>query len=198
MTTDVEINREEKKAESSETSDVNDVGLLREFASYTSLHGLHFVAGPFILIRRILWAILLIVGTGLLVSLCIERYGKLAAKPSVTTKEHQSTKLIPFPAVTVCNLNMLRKDKITDTEAQTFMDNLAKVHSKEKLINDSNETFNLNLGKVVREAGHDISEMLLDCTFQQKPCSSSQFSTAVFPKVKLIWYFFHLLLHTST
>ena len=141
MTTDVVINPEEKKAESTETSDVNDLGLLREFATYTSLHGLHFVAGPFILIRRILWAILLIAGTGLLVSLCIERYGKLAAKPSVTTKEHQSTKLIPFPAVTVCNLNMPRKDKIIDTEAQAFMDNLAKVHSKEKLINDSNETF---------------------------------------------------------
>ena len=193
MTTDVEINPEEKKAESSETSDVNDVGLLSEFASYTSLHGFHFVAGPFIIIRRILWAILLIVGTGLLISLCIERYGKLAAKHSVTTKEYQSTKLIPFPAVTVCNLNMLRKDKIIATEAQTFMDKLAKEHSGEKLRDDSNETFKLNLDKIVREAGHDISEMLLDCTFQQKPCSSNDFFTAVFPKVKLIWYNFHTL-----
>lgn len=193
MTIDVEVNPEEKKAESSEKSDVKDVGLLSEFASYTSLHGLHFVAGPFILIRRILWAILLIVGTGLLVSLCIERYGKLAAKPSVTTKEQQSAKLIPFPAVTVCNLNMLRKEKIIDTEAQTYMDNLAKVHSKEKLINESNETFNLNLDKVVREAGHDISEMLLDCTFQQKSCSSSEFFTAVFPKVKFFLIFFSLV-----
>lgn len=190
MTTDVQINPEEKEGESSETSDVKDIGLLSEFASYTTLHGLHFVAGPFMLIRRILWAILVVVGAGLLISLCIERYGKLAAKDTVTTKEHQSDKLIPFPAVTVCNLNMLRKDKIIGTEAQIFMDSLAKVHSKEKLINDSNETFTLDLDKVVREAGHNISEMLLDCTFQQKPCSSNEFFTAVFPKVKLIGYFF--------
>lgn len=191
MTTDVEINPDEKKAEGSETSDVKDVRLLSEFASYTSLHGLHFVAGPFILIRRILWAILLIVGTGLLISLCVERYSKLTAKHSVTMKEYQSNKMIPFPAVTVCNLNMLRKDKIIGTEAQTFIDNLAKVHLEEKLRDHSNETFNLNLDKIVREAGHDITEMLLDCTFQQKPCSSNEFFTAVFPKVKLVCYFFH-------
>ena len=186
MTTEFEINPEEKQGESLETSDVKDVGLLSEFASYTTLHGLHFVAGPFILIRRILWAILLIVGACLLIFLCTERYHKLTANDSVTTKEHQSGKPIPFPAVTVCNLNMLRKDKIIGTEAQTYMDNLAKVHSKETLINDSNETFNLDLDKIVREAGHDISEMLVDCTFQQKPCFSNEFFTAVFPKVKLI------------
>ena len=196
MTTDAEINPEEKEGENLETSDVKDAGLLSEFASYTTLPGLHFVAGPFILIRRILWAILLIVGTGLLISLCIERYGKLTAKATVTMNEDDSDKLIPFPAVTICNLNMLRKDKIIGTEAQTFMDDLVKVHSKEKLINDSSETFNFNLDKIVREAGHDMSEMLLDCTFQQKPCSSNEFFTAVFPKVKFIWYFSYLLLYT--
>ena len=198
MTTDVEIQPEGKGGESLETSDVKDVGLLSEFASYTTLHGVHFVAGPFILIRRVVWAILLIVGAGLLISLCIERYGKLATKDSVTTKEHRSDTLIPFPAVTVCNLNMLRKDKIIGTEGQVFMDNLAKVRSKEKWINDSNETFNVDLDKIVREAGHDISEMLLDCSFQQKPCSSNEFFTAVFPKVKLICYFLYLLLYTLT
>ena len=198
MTNDVEINPEEKEGESSDTSDVKDVAdLLSEFASYTTLHGLHFVAGPFVLIRRILWAILLIVGAAMLISLCIERYCKLTANASVTTKEHQSGKPIPFPAVTVCNLNMLRKDKIIGTEAQTFMDNLAKVHSEEKLINDNNETFNLDLDKIVREAGHDLSEMLLDCKFQQKPCSSNEFFTAVYPKVKLNWYLLHFGLNNK-
>lgn len=190
MKTDIEINPKEKEDETSETSDVKDVGLLREFASYTTLHGLHFVVGPFILIRRVVWAILVIVGASFLISLCIERYGKLAANDSVTKKELQRDKEVLFPGVTVCNLNMLRRDKIVGTEAGKFMDDLAKVHSKENLINDSNEAFNLDLDKIVREAGHDISEMLLDCTFQQKPCSSNDFFTAVFPKVKLILYLF--------
>ena len=187
MKTDIEINPKEKEDEPSETSDVKDVGLLSEFASYTTLHGLHFVVGPFILIRRVVWAILVIVGAGFLISLCIERYSKLASNNFVTKKELQRDKEILFPGITVCNLNMLRRDKIVGTEAGKFMDDLVKVHSKEKLINDSNEAFNLDLDKIVREAGHDISEMLLDCTFQQKPCSSNDFFTAVFPKVKLIW-----------
>ena len=70
-----------------------------------------------------------------------------------------------------------------------------KVSKKQKTVLSH---LNLNLDKVARVAGHVISEMVLDCTFQQKPCTSSQFFTAVFPKVKLIWYFFHLLLYTST
>lgn len=188
MKTDIEINPKEKEDE--ETSDVKEVGLLSEFASYTTLHGLHFVVGPFILIRRVVWAILVIVGASFLISLCIERYGKLAANDSVTKKGLQRDKEVLFPGVTVCNLNMLRRDKIVGTEAGKFMDDLAKVHAKQKLINDSSEAFNLDLDKIVREAGHHISEMLLDCTFQQKPCSSNDFFTAVFPKVKLIWYLF--------
>lgn len=188
MKTDIEINPKEKEDE--ETSDVKEVGLLSEFASYTTLHGLHFVVGPFILIRRVVWAILVIVGASFLISLCIERYGKLAANDSVTKKGLQRDKEVLFPGVTVCNLNMLRRDKIVGTEAGKFMDDLAKVDAKQKLINDSSEAFNLDLDKIVREAGHDISEMLLDCTFQQKPCSSKDFFTAVFPKVKLIWYLF--------
>lgn len=197
MTTDVEISPEEEEAENSETRDVKDVGLLSEFASYTTLHGVHFVAGPFILFRRVVWAVLLIAGAGFLISQCIERYGKLSSKHSVTVKEVQKNKLVPFPAVTVCNLNMVRKDKIIGTEAQTFIDDLAKLHSKEKLRNDTNETFNLDLDKIVREAGHDISEMLLDCTFQQQSCSSNDFFTAVFPKVNLICYFILIVINSG-
>ncbi|XP_078346962.1 acid-sensing ion channel 1-like [Oculina patagonica] len=84
---------------------------------------------------------------------------------------------------------MLRREKIIGTEAQTFMDNLAILYSKGKLRNHTNETFNLNLGKIVKEAGHNISDMLLDCSFQQESCSSKEFSIEVFPKHGLCYTF---------
>lgn len=190
MPTDVETSVRENESQGSEKHNEKESGLLNEFASYTTLHGVHFVAGPHIVVRRVAWAILIIAGAGFLVLQCIERYQKLSSKDSFTVKELQNNKLVPFPAVTICNQNMLRREKIIGTEAQTFMDNLAILYlAKGKLRNHTNETFNLNLGKIVKEAGHNISDMLLDCSFQQESCSSKEFSIAVFPKVRHIVHF---------
>lgn len=88
MMIDVEINLDEKKVEGLEISDVKDVGLLSEFVLYIFLYGFYFVVGLFILIWWILWVILLIVGIGLLILLCVERYGKFVVKYFVIMKEY--------------------------------------------------------------------------------------------------------------
>lgn len=88
MMIDVEINLDEKKVEGLEISDVKDVGLLSEFVLYIFLYGFYFVVGLFILIWWILWVILLIVGIGLLILLCVERYSKFIVKYFVIMKEY--------------------------------------------------------------------------------------------------------------
>ena len=165
MASNVKISVPKDEPQSSEKHDAKDSGMLSEFASYTTLHGVHFVAGSYILARRVAWAILIIAGAASLISQFIERYHKLSGKDCFTVKELQNNKVVPFPAETICNQNMLRREKIIGTEAQTFMDNLEKLYSKRKLRNDSSDRFNLNLDKMVKEAGHNISQMLLDCKF---------------------------------
>ena len=49
---------------------------------------------------------------------------KLLEHDSVTVKEQQRGAKILLPAVTICNQNMLRKDKIMGTETQKFMDDV--------------------------------------------------------------------------
>lgn len=88
MMIDVEINLDEKKVEGLEISDVKDVRLLSEFVLYIFLYGFYFVVGLFILIWWILWVILLIVGIGLLILLCVERYSKFIVKYFVIMKEY--------------------------------------------------------------------------------------------------------------
>lgn len=183
MSTDVECSKQGKERKSSEKRSESDQGLLDKFASYSTLHGLHFVFDSFVLVRRLAWAILVIAGTGFLIVQCIQRYEKLSSKDTLTLKKLERNKEVLFPAVTICNLNMLVRDKIIGTEAQAFMDDLEALYSKKKLRNDTKGTFNLDLDRIVKKEGHNLTKMLLDCSFQQESCSSKNFSISVFPKV---------------
>lgn len=149
--------------------------LLDEFASYTTLHGFHFILGSCSLIRRIVWGLLLVTGLAMLIMQCLYGFSKLADHDSVTVKEQQRDEKITFPAVTICNLNMLRKDKILGTEAQKFMDEMESVVFGERLNDDANEPFTLDLERVVKEAGHNISEMLSLCRWHGRLCGPKDF-----------------------
>ena len=162
----------------------NPSTLVNEFASYTTLHGFHFVLESFSLVRRILWAILLLLGLGLLMMQCQSGYQKLTEHDSLTVKEQQRGKTVLFPAVTICNQNMLRKDKIIGTEAQTFLDNIESLLFNETIRNDENETFTLDLDQVTRKAGHNITELLQACTWQGKLCGPEDFHVFISEHVR--------------
>ena len=162
----------------------NSTELLNEFAGYTTLHGLRFILESFSPLRRILWAILMLLGTGTLVFGCFIGFNKLMAHDSVTVKEQQRDKTILFPAVTICNENMMRKDKIMGTKAQQFLDDIESLMFNESLRNDANNTFNLDLAKVVREAGHNITDMLIGCTWQEKMCGPDDFYLFISAQVR--------------
>ena len=158
--------------------------LMNEFAGYTTLHGFHFILGSVSLIRRIVWAVLLLIGMGILAIQFFNGYTKLTEHDSMTVKEQQRDETILFPAVTICNQNMLRKDRILGTEAQKFLDEIESLLFNENLRNDANETFNLDLDQVVREAGHNMTEMLPLCVWQGKPCGAEDFYMFISEQVR--------------
>lgn len=158
--------------------------LLDEFASYTTLHGFHFVLGSLNLFRRLVWAILLIIGLGTLILQCLNGFTKLADKDSITVKEQQRNKTILFPAVSICNQNMLRKDKILGTEAQKFLDDIESFMFGEGLKDNATQNFTLDLDRVVTEAGHNISDMLSLCYWHGRLCGPEDFFMFISPQVR--------------
>ena len=161
--------------------------LLNEFASYTTLHGLHFIFESCSLLRRLVWGALLVTGLVLLILQCLNGFYKLANHDSVTVKGQQRDEKIPFPAVTICNLNMLRKDKILGTDAQKFMDDIESVVFGARLNDDANETFTLDLEDVVREGGHNLSEMLFLCLWHGRLCGAKDFFMFVSLQVRTMF-----------
>ena len=161
--------------------------LLDEFASYTTLHGFHFIFESCSLLRRLVWGALVVTGLVLLIMQCLYGFYKLADHDSVTVKGQQRDEKITFPAVTICNLNMLRKDKILGTEAQKFMDDIESVVFGARLNDDANETFTLDLEDVVREAGHNLSQMLFLCLWHGRLCGAKDFFMFVSLQVRTMF-----------
>ena len=79
---------------------------------------------------------------------------------------------------------MLRKDKIIGTEAQLFLDDIESLVFNESLRKNPNGTFHLDLDKDVREAGHNITDMLPACFWQGKVCGPENFSLFISAKVR--------------
>lgn len=181
--------RVEDNATESKTSKQNRTSVLvNEFAGYTTLHGFHFVLESCSVVRRILWATLIILALVILALQCLSGLTKLLEHDSVTIKEQQREDAMLFPAVTICNQNMLRKDKIMGTEAQKFLDEI------ESLIynafnNNTNDSFNLDLDKEVRRAGHNISDMLIGCFSQGKICRPEDFYVFTTVRVRQVYIY---------
>ena len=180
----METSARELQASNSNEGRKNPSTPLNEFAGYTTLHGFRFIIESFSLIRRIIWAILLLLGLGTLAFQCLTGYNKLVENDSIAVKEQQRGKTILFPAVTICNQNMLRKDKIIGTEAQKFMDDIESLLFNDNLSNNANKTFHLDLDKVVRQAGHNIADMLLICSYQGNVCGPEDFYLIISAQVR--------------
>ena len=161
--------------------------LLYNFAGYTTFHGFHFILeSSSHIMRRIFWATSILVAMVVLGFQCVNGVNKLLEHDSVTVKEQQRGAKILLPAVTICNQNMLRKDKIMGTETQKFMDdvdfslfgvflNESSTQLTMESSRNRNETVNLDLDREVRRAGHNISEMLLLCLSQDRFCRPEDF-----------------------
>ena len=187
----MEMTREEFRVEDnaaeSKTSKESKISVLvNEFAGYTTLHGFHFVLESCSVVRRILWATLILLALVILAFQCLNGLNKLLEHDSVTIKEQQREDAILFPAVTICNQNMMRKDEIMGTAAQKFLDKIESLLYN-GFNNNTNDSFSLDLDKEVRRAGHNISDMLIACFSQGKICKPEDFYVFTSIRVRQVY-----------
>ncbi|XP_067032789.1 acid-sensing ion channel 1-like [Acropora muricata] len=152
--------------------------VIKDFGSYTTLHGFHFILDSGSLIRKIIWITLISLGIAFLSIQFRDNCRKLQSREIVISKDLERNKNLLFPAITICNQNMMRKSKIMGTDAQTFLDQQDTL--KYHLLGDSlfsKETDPaFNIEESVKNNSHDLSEMLNTCIWSGRPCSAANFT----------------------
>ena len=103
---------------------------------------------------------------------------------SVTTRvslefEHSSV----FPAVTICNMNTLRRSALTPNALnivqQFFSRSVGEYVNKTKVRDWSsfNHTIkSADMREQYRKKGHLLKDMVIECTWQGKPCRPEDFT----------------------
>ena len=177
------INRDGKSSpengeDGDHTDEVDAQKLIKNFGSYTTLHGLHFLFDSNATVRRLLWSALMIVCIVFLVLNLKENYSKLLRYDSLVTKDVEHSKSLLFPAVSICNQNMIRKSKILGSDAQVYLDSLDyfKVEYSKKQ-RQTNASFDIE--QAVREAGHNLTTMMKLCLWRGQKCGAENFTTFV-------------------
>jgi len=169
---------DQKKEETEEKT------LIKNFGSYTTLHGFHFLLDSTSTVRRILWLVLMLVCLAILVIIVNEKYSKLLRHESLVTKDIEHSKRLLFPAVSICNQNMLLNSKIQGTDAQLYLDGIDYLMpanpgatGTQQALSGISSSFDIE--KAVREAGHNLTAMLKFCSWRGEKCGAENFTTFV-------------------
>ncbi|XP_048379543.1 acid-sensing ion channel 1B isoform X2 [Stegostoma tigrinum] len=173
----------------------------RPSLEHTTLHGVrHIVCKRLSQQRRLLWFLAFLVALGLFCTWSSNRIRYLLSRP-VHTKLHMIwAKNLSFPAVTICNNNMLILRRMTKSDIYLtghwlgLLDERRSVLPKareilkdkgwkwfEKLLDFSHflpprASDNVML-KLLNRLGHQIEEMVLECRFRGRLCGPHNFTT---------------------
>ena len=160
----------------------------KDFASKSTLHGLHFLFGKRPTLQRTIWLLLLLVMSGLFVwqtSILIISFFeyKVSSRIKIISERHSV-----FPAVTICNFNQYRKSALEGNRLKEIvrLNNPLYKDNPEPFTwaNYSYEVNNMDMEKTVRSVGHQLKYdndtekgMLYACVWKGQKCSHLNFTT---------------------
>lgn len=187
--------KEVKEVWKSETDEATRV--IKDFSGYTTLHGFHFVLDSASRIRRIIWITLISLGICALFFQFRDNWRKLRSYESVIGKDIEHDEKLLYPAITICNQNMMRKSKILGTDAQTFLDQQdhVKLHILGNKLLEEKTSPDFDPGEIVMKHGHNLSEMMKDCEWKNQPCTPANFSSFISFMVRFINFVISLLVY---
>ncbi|KAJ7322153.1 hypothetical protein JRQ81_018440 [Phrynocephalus forsythii] len=147
-------------------------------------------------LRRLLWALCFVGSLALLALVCAERVAHFLAYPHVTKLDEVAVANLTFPAVTLCNLNEFRFSKITrndlyhvgallallDARAQLRADAESLAALREKADFRGFKARPFDMAEFYNRTGHDLAEMLWQCSFRGAHCGAQNF-TVIFTRL---------------
>ncbi|XP_045464986.1 sodium channel protein Nach-like [Harmonia axyridis] len=159
----------------------------RDFTEQTSIHGLKYVCQRNIsLSERIFWALVTFCGVAMAIFMTTLFWNRYTSNPTRTTITtlHAPTLAMPFPAVTICNENLVLESKVRTFVKTLKYDNISEddlvdlFFQLQAFTNSDQVYWNLqdlkslhflmsenkyNLEDVLREVGPNCKEMLMSC-----------------------------------
>lgn len=146
----------------------------KRYIESTTVHGVvHIFIGKSI-IRKVFWFFLIIASTTGCLYNCIDRIRLLASKPMATTITIDRRQDIIFPAVTICNLNMLNRDYLEALNLGHLVQRVLVGEDQSVCTSELNNITNLPnityqefffLGK------EELANFIADCEYLGKNCS---------------------------
>eukprot|EP00061_Rhincodon_typus_P006015 g26199.t1 len=174
---------------------------LDQYSQRYSIHGINHICNrSSSTFRRITWTVTF---TGMLMFLfycCGVQIQLYLRKEHVTILDEVPGKLMDFPSVTICNLNMARRSRLTRNDLHWVGQMLGFFKQGQEVTEESlNEELHFLSAenrqwqqKLLRErhsehqpfdmeefqdrAGHSLNDMLLRCSYSKKKCDVSDFS----------------------
>ena len=161
--------------------------IMSELGSESNAHGLAKIATSSNTRRKVMWAILVIIGftaATLQLSLLV---GKFLSYQVVEVSNMKDGMPVEFPSVTVCNIATISLTKVNgymnSNESSIGKDMLKWFtfvsetdFGEQDLRMDSHQAFYENLPKEAKAIGHDIKNLIIHCRFNQKECGPANFT----------------------
>lgn len=182
------------KTESDDNLDCERPAPIEVFASRSTLHGIsHVFSYERHCVKRLLWILFFLGSFSFLVMVCVDRIKFYFQYPHVTKLDEVTAHKMTFPAVTFCNLNAFRFNRVTRNDLYHAGELLALLNGRYEIrdthlveesvlmtLKDKADfsTFKprpFNMREFYDRAGHDIKDMLLSCYYRGAECSADDF-----------------------
>lgn len=156
------------------------------FPSYTTVHGLKFAVRGNHPVRRVIWTLSILLTLAALFRQFFVSIEKVSKKDTMIITTVRQNDLIKFPAVSICNMNMMKKSKINGTDSQVFLDKLDRFRRQD--LNQGFSSLFFDIQEAIYQNGHKLKDMIVQCSWGFENCTEKNFT---------MFYSFHVSIMKS-